>query len=282
MNRVRHPDITTDKCPSCEGVFLEKGELDVMATGMAGSIEYCSIEESKIRTDKFPMRICPKCSDQKMEKINLLAFSDLIFDFCPKCESFFLDKGEIKLMNDYLRDLAPEDKAQEYRGYRNNYLVRIDRRRNVKVVGHGFAGLGTHATGFVDICISVYFQQPLKTDLRVFQEKWYAQLTKALGLLKVQDIPTGDKEFDKRFRVQGENERTVITCIPRDFRKAMLDFVSKEPKIHTRIGSLQLSSNMISYTEGPYAMNAIPDLLTKAEPIVQELLHLTNLIAPRQ
>ena len=38
-----------------------------------------------------------------MGKVDLLAFSDLIFDFCPSCEGFYFDAREIEAMNKELR-----------------------------------------------------------------------------------------------------------------------------------------------------------------------------------
>jgi len=105
MKSVIEPDVTTDVCQNCGGIFLDKGELNAFATAFAGDIEYCSIDHDT-HIDRFPTRTCPKCSDQKMIKVNLLAFSSLIFDFCPSCEGFFLDKGEIDVMNVDMHDLT--------------------------------------------------------------------------------------------------------------------------------------------------------------------------------
>ena len=45
MEKVKHPDMTVDKCTKCGGTFFDKGELNAMATGMAGDIEMCSVDE---------------------------------------------------------------------------------------------------------------------------------------------------------------------------------------------------------------------------------------------
>jgi Zn-finger nucleic acid-binding protein len=279
MKKIKEPDISTDKCPSCSGIFLEKGELNVLATGMKGNIEYSSVfADDSEHIDKFPIRICPKCPDQKMKKVELLVFSDIIFDFCENCESFFLDKGEIKAMNKHLKELTPYKVEQEYRAYHDDHLVCIDRRQGVYIAGRGLAGMRTHAVGGVNIKISVYLKKPLKIDLRVFQEHWLAQFTKSLGIYKVSDIKTGNDEFDKMFRVQGEDEKAVVETLSDDFRKNLVDFVSKGLKIYTRNGKTEVTSNLISYSEGPYEPDKKPKLMDKSEPIVQELLKLANLL----
>ena len=55
---------------------------------MSGNIEYCSIDD-KEHEDKFAARSCPVCPDQPMRKIDLLAYTDTIFDYCPSCEGFY-------------------------------------------------------------------------------------------------------------------------------------------------------------------------------------------------
>ena len=89
MQQKEYPDVTTDVCSSCGGVFLDKGELNAIAVGMGGDIEYCSIDAGR-HADRFETRICPKCPGEKMQKINLLRLSDLIFDYCPACGGFWL------------------------------------------------------------------------------------------------------------------------------------------------------------------------------------------------
>ena len=74
-------DITTEVCPKCGGVFLDKGELNILATGIKGDIELCSIDND-FHENRFQQRSCPKCESQQMTKVNLLRLSDLIFDYC--------------------------------------------------------------------------------------------------------------------------------------------------------------------------------------------------------
>ncbi|MFH1845085.1 MAG: zf-TFIIB domain-containing protein, partial [bacterium] len=78
MTTVQDHDITTDTCASCGGVFLDKAELNALATGMAGDIEYCSVDDT-IHADKFAERSCPRCDDQEMHKVCLLCYTDIVF-----------------------------------------------------------------------------------------------------------------------------------------------------------------------------------------------------------
>ena len=122
MLKIEDPDITIDRCSECGGTFLDKGELDVLATGMAGEIEVCSVDPAE-RTDEHAYRDCPRamCEGDEMRKINLLIYTDIIFDYCEKCGGFFLDKGEIKDMNKELVQLTKEKKAEDFREYAFNW-----------------------------------------------------------------------------------------------------------------------------------------------------------------
>lgn len=278
MTPIQDPDISTDLCPDCGGVFLEKGELNVMATGMAGDIEYCSIGINSFSGDTFPSRRCPKCIDRKMKKVNLLAFSDIIFDYCDHCSSFFLDRGEIPRMNDELKHLTPYDVEQEYRGYQEGYLVRIDRRNGAAMSGYGMAGMFTKSVEVASMGVYVFFNQPLAADLRVFQDRWYAQLAKALCLFTGQDIPTGDADFDRQFRVQGQDEKAIVKILNPLFRQAAKTFTHSKPRILASPGTISLSRTLISYTEGPYKDEKLPPLIEKAEALVKPLVNMAKLL----
>ena len=142
MATVKDTDIWVDRCTRCGSVFLDKDELNVLATGMSGNIEYCSIDDKK-HEDKFAARSCPVCPDQPMRKIDLLVYADTIFDYCPNCEGFYLDKGELEAMNCELEELNHDRLPEEYRGYRGAYLVRLDRFNDVVLGAVGLAGAAT-------------------------------------------------------------------------------------------------------------------------------------------
>ncbi len=257
---------------------MEKGELNILATGMAGDIEYCSIGQSNLSDDKFPLRLCPKCTDQTMKKVNLLRLSDLIFDYCEHCGSFFLDNGEINLMNEELRKLVPDGVAQEYRGYHENHLVRVDRRNGGAIVSVSGDGSGGYGIRVVSIRISVYFITPLATKLRVFQEHWYAKLFKAFSLFIARDIPTGDAKFDRLFRVQGDDEGAIVSILNPAFRREAVKFAIDKPRVLSSSGSLDISRHLISYTEGPYKEHLMPPVARKAGPLMGRLLELAKLL----
>jgi Zn-finger nucleic acid-binding protein len=282
MRTVSEPDIETEVCPACGGCFLDKGELDALATGMAGGIEYCSIDTEPHR-DAFPTRACPKCADQDMRKINLLRLSEIIFDHCPQCDGFFLDKGETAAMNWELMQLSGTSVGEEFRDTIDDHLVRINRLRDV-FVGVGSEFVAVSATPVEYFQVVAYFRAPLSIGLRISREPWRARLSNAFGLFKGQDIEVGDKAFDDAFVVQGREERRVRKLLSRELLAALLAFDASRPRLFSRSllsrltrparASLTVRDDRIEYLEGPYGTSkATPD----AEAVVQDLLKLAAL-----
>ena len=276
MEKVKHPDMTVDKCTKCGGTFFDKGELNVIATGMAGDIEMCSVDEQQ-QDDKFPHRKCPRCPDKEMQKMALLCYSDVILDYCEGCGGFFFDKGEIKEMNVELEKLAGSKKAEEYRKYHDKYLVRLDKLSDVMASGYGM-GIATIATNVTYLRISVYYEKPLNVGLRIYSEKWTDKLIKTIGLSKKQDIETGDSDFDSAFIIQGDDVSQVKSILSPDVRKKMLDLAQNPPKIFSSHGTLKVLDKRILYTEGPYKGNASYDMSKDPAGIVGRLIQLAQLL----
>lgn len=274
MTKVKELDIAIERCKKCGGAFLDRGELNILATGMTGDIEFCSIDD-EIHKDKFVMRDCPKCPDQKMRKINLLAYSDTIFDFCPQCEGFYLDKGELKTMNLELEALTEHRQPEEYRGYRENHLVRLDKIRDVTM---GDMGPFTYTQNIFFLRLSVYFKQPLGIGLRIYSEKWTERISKLIGLFKGQDIQVGNKDLDPVFIIQGKNKHKIKTLLSsKELQKELLDFISNKPKMFTTPGRMEIIDKRIILTEGPYAGPGHYDVDKDLSGIVSRVIKLALL-----
>lgn len=277
MKKVSEPDITTDVCPNCGGMWLDKSELNILATGMAGDIEYCSIDQEK-HADRFPVRKCPKCH-QDMRKVNLLAYSEIVFDFCPTCNGFFLDKGEMYDTNVYLAGLVHDEIPDEYRGHIEGHLVTSKRVSSV-VLGSRFGlGLMVQAKTVDGIRISVYFEKPLDMGLRVYSAKWNQKFLERLGLFRKQDIEVGYHELDNAYIIQGHDEQSVKALFKRsEVRNELVQFAEQRPRIFEKPGALEITDTRAMYSEGPYVGDVKYDV--KADPggIVRRLLRLVTLI----
>lgn len=279
MSKIKEPDITIERCEKCGGIFLDKRELNILATSMAGDIEFCSIDDD-IHKDKFGVRNCPKCPDQKMRKINLLDYSNTIFDFCPKCEGFFLDKRELETTNLELEELIKNKQPEEYRGYKENHLVRLDKIKDVAMSGFGPF---PYTQNIFFLRLSVYFEKPLAVGLRIYSEKWTERLSNLFGLFKEQDIQIGDEELDQTFIIQGKDKQKIkILLSSKELKKELLNFVSNRPKMLTAPAKLEIIDRRIILTEGPYTGSGSYDVKNDPSGVVTRAIKLALLFEKSQ
>lgn len=276
MKKDEDGDITTNVCPKCAGVFLDKDELNTLATGMSGDIEYCSIDND-FHQDRFASRSCPRCPDKKMKKINLLRLSDLIFDYCAGCGGFFLEKGEIQKMNRELKSLTPNKQAEEYRAEHAGHLVRID------VTGDVVAAPIIPGVPMVQkpqnvryIRVSVFFGKDMPQKIRVFQEEWPVRLAKGLGLFWGQDIKTGDEKFDSMFRVQGQDTETIARHLDKAARESLINFAESGRSVCGQKGSIEITSSGVAYVEGPYACSSVENVVKRAQSVIEALVEIAG------
>ena len=110
-----------DRCPSCSGIWLEKGELNKLVDKKKQMVEFNTVEnDSTIHGDKYPARDCPVCG-KTMKKVDLLKDSPIIFDYCPVCEGFWLDKNELDQTKALLKKYKDQGKV-----FDNLFLSYID------------------------------------------------------------------------------------------------------------------------------------------------------------
>jgi len=91
---------TIETCLSCQGIWLNKNQLNAILSEHGGDFESCSIDD-KPHHDKNPVIKCMHCEDVNMRKINFLDYSDIIMDYCPVCGGFWLDNGELSKIKEY-------------------------------------------------------------------------------------------------------------------------------------------------------------------------------------
>jgi hypothetical protein len=157
--------------------------------------------------------------------------------------------------------------------YRNNHLVTIDRR-----IAPAVQDYGATAFRFDTICvdITIHLTHPLKTEFRVCQKKWLARLLEALRLSRTGNIRTGDRQFDNLFDVSGKNARDIAAALNPTLRKAMVSFVSRHPMIYTRVGTIEMNQESITYSEGPYDNDLTHDTVLDAEQVIDALLNIAK------
>ncbi len=98
LERKSLNDVTVDVCPVCKGVWLGKGELDIITHPHEGSLEYCSTE--LIEEDRRTEYICPECdADSRLSRVNFVEYSDILMETCRECHGIWLDRGELDAIN---------------------------------------------------------------------------------------------------------------------------------------------------------------------------------------
>lgn len=276
MEVRREPDLHYERCPRCGGLFLDPGELNALATGMSGDIEYCSTELRGAEAE-CPERRCPKCDDVAMEKVNLLQFSSVIFDRCPSCSGFFLDRNEASEMNVYLDGMTGPGFHEELRERVGPYLVRVDVLSDVAAVpGRLFAGNVPAQT--VTLQVAVFFEQALGLDLHVSPLAFTAKAAKLLGLYRGQDVETGDPELDSHFLFQGTEEAGIARLFSDEKVAERLKAATELEPIVRGAGRLEIDDTQIVYREGPYRKGDPIDAVSASETIRARLLELASAI----
>jgi len=111
--RQVHGKISVDLCPKCDGVWLDKGELDKIAHPHQGDLEYCSLGNEAM--DKISDSRCPSCPDAHFDKIHFISYSDIIIEHCSTCGGFWLDRGELEAINVEIDKLQKVPESWEHR-----------------------------------------------------------------------------------------------------------------------------------------------------------------------
>jgi Zn-finger nucleic acid-binding protein len=98
-------DINVDACPTCQGMWLDKGEREAIEQNKEHKyteelarmpdLGYNAYELAQQKAQRT--LTCPNCSAE-MEKREYARCSQIMIDVCPKCHGTWLDKGEIEAL----------------------------------------------------------------------------------------------------------------------------------------------------------------------------------------
>jgi Zn-finger nucleic acid-binding protein len=92
---VEYHKIELDWCPSCEGLWFDRGEMELVATRLSGST---ATPAATTPADTREGRLkCPLCR-ARMDKRYLGSPPVIIADICPSCGGLWLDHGELELI----------------------------------------------------------------------------------------------------------------------------------------------------------------------------------------
>jgi|TARA_B110000495_G_C22693603_1_gene408689 Zn-finger nucleic acid-binding protein len=116
-------DITLDKCHSCDGIWLDYGELKKLRESSAQGIEqdleeqFGSPEASMQNLDGYQR--CPSCEDSGLRSIYVSYIKPVRVDRCPSCYGMWLEKNEL---NTLLQDKQQLDNIKVEKGLKDLLL----------------------------------------------------------------------------------------------------------------------------------------------------------------
>lgn len=91
---TQEADLIVDRCETCKGVWMDKGELE----RISGS----DLSEEIYNHGPFAGKTCPKCQ-VKMREVVIPTKSKLIIDVCGQCSGLWFDARELAQVQNFLR-----------------------------------------------------------------------------------------------------------------------------------------------------------------------------------
>jgi Zn-finger nucleic acid-binding protein len=89
--------VVIDRCPTCGGVILDKGESEMIeALGLAKVVEDGITAAHQHRSTSAHCHECDK------EMIALRGAGDVEYDWCDGCERLFFDRGELSAFDAFV------------------------------------------------------------------------------------------------------------------------------------------------------------------------------------
>lgn len=84
--------VEIDHCASCEGIWLDSGEIEILFETDEININNLFSEDSNHQEKHHK---CPIC-DKRMIKVHFGDAEEILIDKCVKNHGFWFDKGELK------------------------------------------------------------------------------------------------------------------------------------------------------------------------------------------
>jgi len=249
METIKEPDLEYEKCSKCDGIYLDDGELNILAIGHS-----CNVELSFINLAEKPdyiNKVCPKCNDN-MTRVTVGQFSYIYFDYCRNCGGYFLDDSKKERINYYLETITESHSSERYRGYINEVLVRVDVKSGFSPFSTCEGTMQTSPSGCNYLTITAYYKEPLNIDLLIVQESALFKLYKMLFRKRELELATNDPRFNDKFKIHATNETKMNLCFASAI-SYILNFVNKSPKAYSLQGKLSFYDDRVIYLEGPYS-----------------------------
>ena len=90
-DRSEYGLVKVDLCPQCQGIWLDRGELNRLDDSV-----WTDVEEHRFHTVEGDHNqvTCPRCNTASVP-VSPADAEELILDRCPSCQGFWLDRGEL-------------------------------------------------------------------------------------------------------------------------------------------------------------------------------------------
>ena len=100
-------EVLVDRCPSCHGVWLDKGELEAVQETLArdyseelATVNLVARAYELARQKTRPVASCPKCQSP-MHAEEYAYCSQILIDRCVTCSGIWLDAGELQALETF-------------------------------------------------------------------------------------------------------------------------------------------------------------------------------------
>lgn len=103
---VEYHDIELDWCPACEGLWFNRGEMELLALKLGRPAHTPSTgRETQVSEKRLK---CPECNRNMMKRL-LGDSCSVLADVCGECGGLWLDHGELEQLLGAPRDGSHSD-----------------------------------------------------------------------------------------------------------------------------------------------------------------------------
>ncbi|MBX3159470.1 MAG: zf-TFIIB domain-containing protein [Deltaproteobacteria bacterium] len=97
MVMIEVHSIEIDRCPSCGGIALDKGETEVI-----DSLGLANVIEGGVTASHGDRTTVARCHECDRDMIALVGAGEVEYDWCEGCERLFFDRGELTALDAFV------------------------------------------------------------------------------------------------------------------------------------------------------------------------------------
>jgi uncharacterized protein len=98
-------EVEVDFCPTCQGIWLDRGEVHQLRAKIDKNIDELATllgtPSGKDAAGPMEGRLCPMCQSQ----LGIASFGQYSVEHCLRCGGMFLDPGELNKMMDLIKSM---------------------------------------------------------------------------------------------------------------------------------------------------------------------------------